>query len=81
MYIYEGIYCVYCEEYQDEKELLDNNCCPMHLKSCVLRKVDNYYFALSKYKKFLEKTLTQNLNFFQPSFWLNEVQRSIKSGL
>ncbi|KAK9988183.1 hypothetical protein SO802_028422, partial [Lithocarpus litseifolius] len=65
----------------DEKELLENNCCPMHLKLCVLRKEDNYYFALSKYKKFLEETLTQNPNFFQPSFRLNEVQSWIKSGL
>ena len=40
----------------------------------VLRKEDNYYFAQSKYKKFLEETLTQNPNFFQPSFWLNEVR-------
>ena len=62
---------------QDVKELLDNNCCPMHLKSCVVRKEDNYYFALSKYKKFLEETLTQNPNFFQPSFLLNEVRQQV----
>ncbi|KAM4104523.1 hypothetical protein ACJW30_06G164300 [Castanea mollissima] len=78
---YEGLYCVNCEEYKDEKELLDNNCCPMHLKPCVLRKEDNYFFALSKYQKLLEETLTQNPNFVQPSFRLNEVQSWIKSGL
>ncbi|KAF2590408.1 hypothetical protein F2Q70_00040916 [Brassica cretica] len=27
---YEGLYCVNCEEYKDEKELLENNCCPVH---------------------------------------------------
>ncbi|XP_062154437.1 methionine--tRNA ligase, chloroplastic/mitochondrial [Alnus glutinosa] len=78
---YEGLYCVNCEEYKDEKELLDNNCCPMHLKPCVLRKEDNYFFALSKYQKLLEETLTENPNFVQPSFRLNEVQSWIKSGL
>ncbi|XP_030928761.1 methionine--tRNA ligase, chloroplastic/mitochondrial [Quercus lobata] len=78
---YEGLYCVNCEEYKDEKELLDNNCCPMHLKPCILRKEDNYFFALSKYQKLLEETLTQNPNFVQPSFRLNEVQSWIKSGL
>lgn len=78
---YEGLYCVNCEEYKDEKELLDNNCCPMHLKPCVLRKEDNYFFALSKYQKLLEETLTQNPNFVQPSYRLNEVQSWIKSGL
>ncbi|KAA8539441.1 hypothetical protein F0562_026133 [Nyssa sinensis] len=78
---YEGLYCVNCEEYKDEKELLDNNCCPMHLKPCVARKEDNYFFALSKYQKQLEETLMQNPDFVQPSFRLNEVQSWIRSGL
>ncbi|XP_022872654.1 methionine--tRNA ligase, chloroplastic/mitochondrial isoform X1 [Olea europaea var. sylvestris] len=78
---YEGLYCVNCEEYKDEKELLENNCCPMHLKPCVRRKEDNYFFALSKYQKRLEDTLTENPDFVQPSFRLNEVQGWIKSGL
>uniref|UniRef100_A0A5B6ZEA5 methionine--tRNA ligase n=1 Tax=Davidia involucrata TaxID=16924 RepID=A0A5B6ZEA5_DAVIN len=78
---YEGLYCVNCEEYKDEKELLVNNCCPMHLKPCVPRKEDNYFFALSKYQKQLEETLMQNPDFVQPSFRLNEVQSWIRSGL
>lgn len=78
---YEGLYCVNCEEYKDEKELLDNNCCPMHLKPCVQRKEDNYFFALSKYQKKLEEVLTGNPDFVQPPFRLNEVQGWIKSGL
>ncbi|OVA18319.1 Valyl/Leucyl/Isoleucyl-tRNA synthetase [Macleaya cordata] len=78
---YEGLYCVNCEEYKDEKELLENNCCPMHLKPCVPRKEDNYFFALSKYQKSLEEVLAHNPDFVQPSFRLNEVQSWIKSGL
>lgn len=78
---YDGLYCVNCEEYKDEKELLENNCCPVHLKPCVSRKEDNYFFALSKYQKALEETLNKNPNFVQPSFRLNEVQSWIKSGL
>ncbi|KAK9139730.1 hypothetical protein Scep_009411 [Stephania cephalantha] len=78
---YEGLYCVNCEEYKDEKELLENKCCPVHLKPCVSRKEDNYFFALSKYQKPLEDVLKNNPNFVQPSFRLNEVQSWIKSGL
>uniref|UniRef100_A0A2P2JZW0 methionine--tRNA ligase n=1 Tax=Rhizophora mucronata TaxID=61149 RepID=A0A2P2JZW0_RHIMU len=78
---YEGLYCVNCEEYKDEKELLENNCCPMHLKPCIRRKEDNYFFALSKYQNKLEETLANNPNFVQPSFRLNEVQSWIRSGL
>ncbi|MED6110985.1 Methionine--tRNA ligase, chloroplastic/mitochondrial [Stylosanthes scabra] len=71
---YEGLYCVNCEEYKDEKELLENNCCPVHLKPCDSRKEENYFFALSKYQKSLEETLNKNPNFVQPSFRLNECQ-------
>ncbi|GLT31367.1 hypothetical protein SLA2020_061090 [Shorea laevis] len=78
---YEGLYCVNCEEYKDEKELLENNCCPVHLKPCDQRKEDNYFFALSKYQKILEETLSENPHFVQPSFRLNEVQSWIKNGL
>ncbi|CAA6657451.1 unnamed protein product [Spirodela intermedia] len=78
---YEGLYCVDCEEYKDEKELLENNFCPVHLKPCVRRTEDNYFFALSKYQKSLEEYLIDNPNFVQPSFRLNEVQSWIKSGL
>lgn len=50
----------------------------MHLKPCVARKEDNYFFALSKYETHLQKMLNENPNFVQPSFRLNEV-RSRKS--
>ncbi|PWA74658.1 methionyl-tRNA synthetase [Artemisia annua] len=78
---YEGLYCVSCEEYKDEKELLEKNCCPMHLKPRVSRKEDNYFFALSKYQKRLEEILEQNPDFVQPVYRLNEVQNWMKSGL
>ncbi|KAF3558650.1 hypothetical protein F2Q69_00015116 [Brassica cretica] len=65
----------------DEKELLENSCCPVHQMPCVARKEDNYFFALSKYQKQLEEVLSQNLLFVQPSYRLNEVKSWIKSGL
>ena len=65
-----------CYILQDEKELLENKCCPTHLKPCIPRKEDNYFFALSKYQKSLEETLAQNPGFVQPSYRLNEVKRS-----
>ncbi|XP_021866291.1 methionine--tRNA ligase, chloroplastic/mitochondrial [Spinacia oleracea] len=78
---YEGLYCVNCEEYKDSKELNEDNCCPIHLKPCIARKEDNYFFALSKYQKQLEDLLEQNPDFVQPSARLNEVQGWIKTGL
>jgi len=67
---------MYCYLVQDEKELLENNCCPIHLKPCVSRKEDNYFFALSKYQKSLEEILNKNPNFVQPSYRLHEVKEN-----
>lgn len=78
---YEGLYCVNCEEYKDRKELLEDECCPIHRKPCEHRKEENYFFSLSKYQKPLEELLTANPNFVQPSYRLNEVQSWVKSGL
>lgn len=78
---YEGLYCVNCEEYKDKKELINDDFCPIHLKPCVCRKEDNYFFALSKYQKQLEDLLMQNPSFVQPSSRLNEVQGWVKTGL
>ncbi|XP_010669911.1 methionine--tRNA ligase, chloroplastic/mitochondrial [Beta vulgaris subsp. vulgaris] len=78
---YEGLYCVNCEEYKDKNELNEDDCCPIHLKPCIARKEDNYFFALSKYQKKLEDLLEQNPDFVQPSSRLNEVQGWVKTGL
>lgn len=59
---------------QDEKELAENNSCPVHLKPCVARKEDNYFFALSKYQHKLEDLLARNPDFVRPSHRLNEVR-------
>jgi methionyl-tRNA synthetase len=58
---------------QDEKELIEDHCCPIHRKTCELRKEDNYFFALSKYQQPLEELLSLNPDFVQPSFRMNEV--------
>lgn len=59
---------------QDEKDLAENNTCPVHLKPCVARKEDNYFFALSKYQHKLEELLARNPDFVRPSHRLNEVR-------
>ncbi|XP_031493212.1 methionine--tRNA ligase, chloroplastic/mitochondrial [Nymphaea colorata] len=78
---YEGLYCVNCEEYKDEKDLDEHHSCPIHLKPCVPRREENYFFALSKYQKRLEEYLEQNQQFVQPSYRLNEVRSWVEDGL
>ena len=52
--------------HQDEKELLEDSCCPIHRKPCAERKEANYFFKLSKYQKELED-LVENTDFVQPA--------------
>ncbi|GBG67705.1 hypothetical protein CBR_g833 [Chara braunii] len=78
---YEGLYCVNCEEYKDEKELLEDNCCAIHRKPCLFRREDNYFFQLSNYQDALEKLYEENTNFVRPSFRKNEVLTWVKEGV
>ena len=45
---YEGLYCVSCEAYYTEADLVDGNC-PIHGRPVELVSEENYFFRLSKY--------------------------------
>jgi methionyl-tRNA synthetase len=56
---YEGWYCVGCEAYKDDEELMggDDRICPLHAKPCVARSEENYFFRLSRYQDDILKLL------------------------
>jgi methionyl-tRNA synthetase len=45
---YEGPYCVACEGYYVEEELIDGKC-PVHHRPVEIHAEDNWFFRLSKY--------------------------------
>src|SRR6478672_4597418 len=45
---YEDWYCVGCESFKTEKELLPGNLCPIHLKPVERLKEKTFFFRLSK---------------------------------
>ena len=55
---YVGIYCVGCETFYTEKDLLEGKC-PIHLTSPERVEEENYFFKLSKYKKELLEYLNK----------------------
>ncbi|GJP75234.1 hypothetical protein CLOP_g5692 [Closterium sp. NIES-67] len=77
---YEGRYCVACEEYKDEKELVDGTTCPTHLTPCDHRSEDNLFFALSSHQEDLERLFQDRPGFVQPSFRKNEVLAWVADG-
>jgi len=66
--IYEGLYCVGCEKYLKEKELV-NNCCPLHPnQKPIKQKEKNYFFKLKDYEeKFINLISSDKLKISPPS--------------
>ncbi len=79
--VYEGWYCVGCEAFKPEKELVDGRC-PLHPQSePQWIKEKNYFFRLSKYQQPLLDLFRRNPGFFEPEARRNEQLRLLDSGL
>jgi methionyl-tRNA synthetase len=74
---YSGLYCVGCEAYYTEKDLVEGKC-PEHNKEPELRKEDAYFFKLSKYKNKLLKIIPK---YVIPESRKNEVLSRVKDEL
>jgi methionyl-tRNA synthetase len=77
---YEGLYCVGCEEFKRESELVDGKC-PLHNRVPEKRKEKNYFFTLSKYQQQLLDHIKAHPEFIQPTSRRNEVVAFIERGL
>lgn len=78
----KGYYCVSCEEFKDEKDLLEGKRCNIHVtKEVEWRDEENYFFRLSNYQTALEALYTDRPDFIQPESRRNEVINFVKQGL
>lgn len=75
---YEGWYCVGCEAYLDEDEMLQGHICQIHQKPCIRRREDNYFFRLSKYWDQVVAHIKDNPEFILPLGRRNEVMLWLK---
>ncbi|MCZ6805745.1 MAG: methionine--tRNA ligase [Deltaproteobacteria bacterium] len=78
---YEDWYCVGCESFKTEKELLEGNLCPIHQKPVERIKERSYFFRLSKYTQPLLDFFEAHPDFVQPDARFNEVKSFVKEGL
>ena len=78
---YEGWYCVPCESFYTETQLVDGKC-PDCGRVVVKTKEEAYFLRLSKYQSQLEKFLEDNPDFIQPESRKKEmINNFIKPGL
>ncbi|MGH2461683.1 MAG: class I tRNA ligase family protein, partial [Chloroflexota bacterium] len=81
---YEGLYCVGCEQFKTEEDLVDG-LCPDHKVKPIWYSEENYFFRLSRYQDAVLRALTDpsDPNHYlvhQPSR-LNEVLGKVRLGL
>ena len=78
---YEGWYCVPCESFFTDSQLVDGKCpdCGREVKR---EKEETYFFKLSKYQKQLEEYIESNPDFIYPESRTKEmINNFIKPGL
>jgi methionyl-tRNA synthetase len=77
---YEGLYCVSCELYYTEDELVDG-LCPIHERPVERVTQENYFFRLSAYQDRLLELYEREPGRVEPESRRNEVLSLVKGGL
>jgi methionyl-tRNA synthetase len=78
---YEGLYCVPCESYYTETQLVDGKC-PDCGREVQVVKEESYFFNMKKYADRLLAYYEENLDFIEPESRKNEmINNFIKPGL
>lgn len=78
---YVGLYCVACEAYYEESELLDGNRCPVHERPVSEMSEENYFFKLSAFTDKLIALYESGKIQVTPEFRVNEVLGFLRQGL
>lgn len=78
--VYKGYYCVSCEAYYGERDLVDGNC-PIHETPPEFREETNVFFRLSAYTDKLKAHYKEHPEFVRPDYRRNELLALLESGL
>ncbi len=79
---YDGWYCVGCERYFTEKDLVEGHCPEPGCGRQVDRiSESNYFFRMSNYQDWLIEYIQENPTFIQPDFRRNETLGFLRKGL
>ncbi len=85
---YEALYCVGCEEFKPESEIVEGTgpfegqkVCAIHSKPLELLQEKNYFFKLSEFQQPLLDLYESQPDFVRPESAKNEVVSFVKNGL
>ncbi len=77
---YEGLYCVGCEQFYAEDELVDG-LCPQHETRPQLVSEENWFFRLSRYQQPLLDLYASGRLRIEPTVRANEMRAFVEAGL
>jgi len=78
---YEGNYCVSCETFFTDAQLIDNEGCPDCGRPTTIVKEESYFFRLSNYEDKLLALYENNPEFILPKAKAKEIVNFVKAGL
>jgi methionyl-tRNA synthetase len=78
--VYRGLYCVACEDYKKESELVDG-LCAIHGRPVEMLSEENYFFKLSAFEDRLLRWYEDNPDAVRPASKRNEALGIIRGGL
>jgi methionyl-tRNA synthetase len=78
---YEGWYCVGCEAFKQDAEIVDGKCVLHPTRTLEWVQERNWFFRLSRYQDFLRDHIEQHREFIQPESRRNEVLGWLDQGL
>ncbi len=78
---YEGLYCVQCEAYYAEGDLLEGGLCPIHERPVERVSEDNYFFRLSAYRDRLIDHYAERPSAIEPGSFRNQILKLLEGGL
>jgi methionyl-tRNA synthetase len=79
--VYKGHYCISCETFFTQKQLVDGEFCPECGKPTSIVEEESYFFKLSSYQDKLLKWYKENEKCIFPKTRRNEVIRFVENGL
>lgn len=78
---YEGLYCVGCERFYTEKELIDGKICPEHNRPVETIQEGNYFLKLEKYRPAIRAHIEKHAGFIRPERYRNEALQMLAEPL
>ena len=78
---YEGLYCVGCEEFKQESQLLNGRCIEHPERELVRMKETNHFFRLSRYGPRILEAIRSGAFRVEPAIRRNEVLKVLEGGL